>query len=162
MSDFFLAPFAADAPRDALVAMLALALGAGPAGVFLMLRRMSLMGDTMAHAILPGVAVAVAVAGLDMFAMTIGGIVAGLVVALLAGLVARATQLKEDASLAAFFLIFAGARALSFSPRRGVTKRNPPRSVRQRVGARRQAADPDCHDFINFDGRVRTDLAASW
>ncbi|MGZ5828459.1 MAG: metal ABC transporter permease [Xanthobacteraceae bacterium] len=105
MFNFFVAPFADDAARHALVAMLALALGAGPADVFLMLRRMALMGDTMSHAILPGVAVAVAVAGLDMFAMTVGGIVAGLVVALLAGLVARTTQLKEDSSLAAFFLI---------------------------------------------------------
>jgi zinc/manganese transport system permease protein len=105
MFNFFIAPFADDASRLALVAMFALALGAGPVGVFLMLRRMSLMGDTMSHAILPGVAVAVAVAGLDMFAMTMGGIAAGLVVALLAGLVARTTQLKEDASLVAFFLI---------------------------------------------------------
>jgi zinc/manganese transport system permease protein len=105
MTDFFLVPFAEPASRQALVAMFAIALGAGPAGIFLMLRRMSLMGDTMSHAILPGIAVAVAIAGLDMFAMTLGGIAAGLVVALLAGLVARHTELKEDASLAAFFLI---------------------------------------------------------
>jgi zinc/manganese transport system permease protein len=91
--------------RRALVGTLALALGAGPVGVFLMLRRMSLMGDAMAHAILPGAAVGFLVSGLSLFAMTVGGLVAGLVVAVLAGLVARMTELKEDASLAAFFLI---------------------------------------------------------
>jgi len=91
--------------RRALVGALALALGAGPVGVFLMLRRMSLMGDAMAHAILPGAAVGFLVSGLSLFAMTVGGLVAGLVVAVLAGLVARLTELKEDASLAAFFLI---------------------------------------------------------
>jgi zinc/manganese transport system permease protein len=37
--------------------------------------------------------------------MTAGGLIAGLVVALLAGIVARTTELKEDASLAAFFLV---------------------------------------------------------
>jgi zinc/manganese transport system permease protein len=91
--------------RRALIGVLALALGGGPVGVFLMLRRMSLMGDAMAHAILPGAAVGFLFAGLNLFAMTAGGLLAGFVVALLAGLVARATQLKEDASLAAFFLV---------------------------------------------------------
>src|SRR6267142_2272567 len=91
--------------RRALVGALALALGAGPVGVFLMLRRMSLMGDAMAHAILPGAAVGFLVSGLSLFAMTAGGLIAGFAVALLAGLVARMTELKEDASLAAFFLV---------------------------------------------------------
>src|SRR5881628_2030463 len=91
--------------RRALAAVIALSLAGAPIGVFLMLRRMSLMGDAMAHAILPGAAVGFLLSGLSLFAMTAGGLVAGFVVALLAGLVARATELKEDASLAAFFLI---------------------------------------------------------
>src|SRR3954466_6723486 len=91
--------------RRALVGTLALALGAGPIGVFLMLRRMSLVGDAMAHAVLPGAAIGFLVSGLNLFAMTAGGLIAGFVIAVLAGLIARATELKEDASLAAFFLI---------------------------------------------------------
>src|SRR6058998_177002 len=106
MYHLLVAPFTEFAfMRRALVGALALALGAGPVGVFLMLRRMSLMGDAMAHAILPGAAVGFLLSGLSLFAMTAGGLVAGFVVALLAGLVARATELKEDASLAAFFLV---------------------------------------------------------
>jgi zinc/manganese transport system permease protein len=91
--------------RRALVGVIALALGAGPVGVFLMLRRMSLVGDAMAHAILPGAAIGFLISGLDLFAMTAGGMVAGFVVALAAGLVARATEIKEDASLATFYLM---------------------------------------------------------
>jgi zinc/manganese transport system permease protein len=90
--------------RRALVGCLALSLGAPPIGVFLMLRRMSLMGDVMSHAILPGAAIGYLLAGLSLFAMTLGGFAAGLAVALLAGLVARSTVLREDASLAAFYL----------------------------------------------------------
>ncbi len=91
--------------RRALVGCLALSLGATPVGVFLMLRRMSLMGDAMAHAILPGAAVGFIFAGLSVQAMTIGGVVAGLTVATAAAFVARSTVLREDASLAAFYLI---------------------------------------------------------
>jgi len=91
--------------RRALVACLALALGAGPVGTFLVLRRMSLMGDAMGHAILPGAAIAFLVAGLSLWAMSLGGFVAGLTVALLAGIVSRVTALREDASLAGFYLI---------------------------------------------------------
>ena len=101
-----IAPFAEfEFMRRALVGTFALALGAGPVGVFLMLRRMSLMGDAMSHAILPGAAVGFLLSGLSLAAMTAGGLVAGFVVAVLAGLVARTTELKEDASLAAFFLL---------------------------------------------------------
>jgi zinc/manganese transport system permease protein len=91
--------------RRALASTFALAVGAAPIGVFLMLRRMSLIGDAMAHAILPGAAIGFMLAGLNLFAMAAGGLVAGLVIAIGAGLIARTTQLKEDASLAAFFLM---------------------------------------------------------
>jgi zinc/manganese transport system permease protein len=91
--------------RRALVGVIAIALAGGPVGVFLMLRRMSLTGDAMAHAILPGAAVGYLVAGLSLPAMALGGLVAGVVVAMLAGAVARYTAQKEDASLAAFYLI---------------------------------------------------------
>jgi zinc/manganese transport system permease protein len=90
--------------RRALAAVVALALGGAPIGVFLMLRRMSLVGDAMAHAILPGAAIGFLLSGLNLFAMTAGGLIAGFTVAILAGVVARATDLKEDASLATFYL----------------------------------------------------------
>src|SRR3954470_14708352 len=104
--DIFIAPFSEfEFMRRALAGVIALALGGAPIGVFLMLRRMSLVGDAMAHAILPGAAIGFLLSGLSLFAMTAGGLIAGFVVALLAGLVARTTELKEDASLAAFFLV---------------------------------------------------------
>lgn len=104
--DTLFAPFVEfEFMRRALVGVSALALGAGPIGVFLMLRRMSLVGDAMAHAILPGAAIGFLVAGLSLLAMSAGGLIAGFVIALLAGLVARTTELKEDAALAVFFLI---------------------------------------------------------
>jgi len=104
--DTLIAPFAEfEFMRRALAGTSALALGAGPIGVFLMLRRMSLVGDAMAHAILPGAAIGFLVSGLNLFAMTVGGLIAGCVVALLTGLVARMTELKEDAALATFYLL---------------------------------------------------------
>jgi len=91
--------------RRALVGSLAISLTAPPIGVFLVLRRMSLMGDAMGHAILPGAAIGYLLAGLSLFAMSLGGFAAGLAVALAAGLVARSTVLREDASLAGFYLV---------------------------------------------------------
>jgi zinc/manganese transport system permease protein len=104
--DIFLAPIMDYGfMRRALVACLCLALGSGPMGVFLMMRRMSLMGDALSHAVLPGAAIGYLVAGsLSLTAMGIGGLVAGLSVALLSGAVSRATSLSEDASFASFYL----------------------------------------------------------
>ena len=104
--DSAFAPFAEFAfMRRALVATLALSLSAAPLGVFLTLRRMSLLGDALSHAVLPGVAIGFMVSGLSLTAMAMGGVVAGMLVAAMAGLVTRFTTLKEDASLAAIYLV---------------------------------------------------------
>jgi zinc/manganese transport system permease protein len=116
--DFLILPFADYGfMRRALAGCLALSLGGCPLGILLVLRRMSLMGDALAHAILPGAAIGFLVAGLSLAAMTIGGIATGLAVALSAGLVSRATPLREDASFAAFYLISLGLGVLIVSMR---------------------------------------------
>lgn len=103
--------------RRALAGCLALSLGATPVGVFLMLRRMSLAGDAMSHAVLPGAAIGYLIAGLSLPAMTLGGLIAGLAVAVLAGGVARNTVIKEDASLATFYLLSLSTGVLIISLR---------------------------------------------
>jgi zinc/manganese transport system permease protein len=91
--------------RRALVGCLALSLAAPPLGVFLVLRRLSLIGDALGHAILPGVALGATVGGLSLVAMSTGGIAAGLLIVLAAGLATRGTGIREDASLAGFYLV---------------------------------------------------------
>ncbi len=91
--------------RRALAACMALAVGGTPLGVFLVLRRMALVGDAMSHAILPGVSLAFLFFGLSLKAMTLGGLLAGLLVACAAGVVTRLTPLKEDASFTGAYLI---------------------------------------------------------
>ena len=106
MIDFFVSPFLEFAfMQRALLGAVLLSISSCPVGVFLMLRRMSLAGDAMAHAILPGAAVGYLLYGLAIVPMTVGGLFAGVVVALGAGAVSRFTLQKEDASLAAFYLI---------------------------------------------------------
>ena len=116
--DLLLAPFVNFAfMQRALFGSLLLSLGACPVGVFLMLRRMSLTGDAMAHAILPGAAAGFLLFGLEILPMTIGGLIAGAVVALGAGAVSRFTIQREDASMAAFYLISLAVGVLMVSVR---------------------------------------------
>ena len=99
--DFFNDPVT----KRALVGALLVSISGAPLGVILTLRRMSLMGDVIAHALLPGTAAGFILAGASMTAMSLGGLLAGLLVALLAGLATRVTALREDAHLASFYLI---------------------------------------------------------
>lgn len=117
MYDLLVEPFTYMFMKRTLVSCLCLALSCGPVGIFLILRRMSLMGDALSHSVLPGAAVGYVIAGLSLFAMGLGGIISGLCVAILSGLVSRFTHLKEDASFAGFFIISVGLGVLIISMR---------------------------------------------
>ncbi|MBP3220761.1 MAG: metal ABC transporter permease [Neisseriaceae bacterium] len=90
--------------RYALASVLFLSVSAAPVGVFLVMRRMSLMGDALSHAVLPGAAVGYMLAGLSLPAIAFGGFFTGLIMAAGAGLATRLSLIKEDANFAAFYL----------------------------------------------------------
>ncbi|MFC3126291.1 metal ABC transporter permease [Pseudoroseomonas globiformis] len=120
MLDLLWGPFAEFGfMRRALVGCLALSLAAPPLGLFLMLRRMSLTADVLAHGILPGIAAGFLVAGLSVTAMSLGGLAAGLVVGLGAGAISRATGGREDAALAALYLVALALGVTMISTRAG-------------------------------------------
>ena len=103
--ELFIAPFTEFSfMRYALASVVFLALSAAPVGVFLVMRRMSLIGDALSHAVLPGAAIGYMIAGLSLPAMGLGGFIAGMLMAFFAGIVSRFTELKEDANFAAFYL----------------------------------------------------------
>ncbi|MEM8650391.1 MAG: metal ABC transporter permease [Pseudomonadota bacterium] len=89
----------------ALTATMVLSFSVAPVGAFLVLRRLSLAGEAMAHAIVPGIVIAFVVAGLSVASMIVGGLAAGITVAVLTSLLARMTIIREDASLASLYLI---------------------------------------------------------
>jgi zinc/manganese transport system permease protein len=91
--------------RTALVACLALALANGPLGTLLLLRRMSLEGDVLSHAVMPGAALGFLYAGYSLAALSLGGFLTGALVAGSAGLIARLRPKRQEASLAAFYLV---------------------------------------------------------
>lgn len=101
--------------RHALAGGVAIALASAPLGVFLVIRRMSLTGEAMAHAVLPGVALGFLAAGLSLPAMALGGLGAGLLVALMATALSRLTTLREDAALAGLYLLALALGALILS-----------------------------------------------
>ncbi|MGF1447511.1 MAG: metal ABC transporter permease [Pikeienuella sp.] len=105
MVDLFTEMWGFDFMRRAFVVSTVLSASVAPVGAFLVLRRLSLAGEAMAHAITPGIVIGFVVAGLSVVSLLIGGLVAGLGVAILAALLARKTILRSDASLASLYLI---------------------------------------------------------
>lgn len=120
MYDIFIAPFMEYVfMRRALLACMAISFSCGPIGVLLVLRRMSLLGDALSHAILPGIAVGYLITGLWLPGLSLGGIAAGLLVAAASGLVTRRTILHEDASFTGFYLIALALGVLILSVKGG-------------------------------------------
>ncbi|MEM9096234.1 MAG: metal ABC transporter permease [Pseudomonadota bacterium] len=91
--------------RRAFVATTVLSVSVAPVGAFLVLRRLSLAGEAMAHAITPGIVIAFVGYGLSVVSLLVGGLAAGVLVAVLTSLVSRVTILRTDASLASLYLI---------------------------------------------------------
>ncbi|MFG1496733.1 metal ABC transporter permease [Saccharospirillum sp. HFRX-1] len=90
--------------RRALFGCWLLCLSSAPVGVFMVLRRISLTGDALSHAILPGVSAGYLLAGYSVVAMASGGLVAGALVALITAWSSRRTRAPKDRNLAAFYL----------------------------------------------------------
>src|SRR5207248_5840636 len=90
--------------RAALVACLALALTNGVIGTLLVLRRMSLDGDVLGHAVMPGAAIGFLYAGPSPAWLSLGGLASGFAVAALARLIDGA-RAWDDAGPVAFYLV---------------------------------------------------------
>ncbi len=91
--------------RVALVASFALALANGSVGTLLLMRRESLSGYVLSHAVMPGAALGFLYAGYSWAALSFGGLLTGLVVAGLAALKTRSMPQRQDVSLIAFYLV---------------------------------------------------------
>ena len=97
---FIMLPFL----KRALAVSVMIAVSSGLVGVFLLLNRMSLVGDALSHGVLPGIAIAFLFFGFNIYAMSLGGVIAGVLIAIVASLISHYTNLKEDASFAALYL----------------------------------------------------------
>ncbi|GAM77787.1 zinc ABC transporter [Vibrio ishigakensis] len=90
--------------RRSLMACVVLSFSLPPLGIFLLLRRMSLVGDALSHAVLPGVAIGYLFAGMSLFYMGLGGFFAGLLVALTSSWLSKRARLNEDSTFAGLYL----------------------------------------------------------
>ncbi|TVR50414.1 MAG: metal ABC transporter permease [Puniceicoccaceae bacterium] len=108
LAEFFLEPFEFAFMRRALAAALLIGLSGGLLGCLLVLRRLALMGDALAHSLLPGIGLAWLLFGATPWALFVGALIAGLLTSLGSALICRLTRLKEEAAFAALFVLFLG------------------------------------------------------
>lgn len=109
INQYILEPVQYEFIQRALIASITIGISCGLIGTYIMLRRMSLIGDALAHAVLPGVVVSFMVAGKSEIALFVGAVVSGILTVLLIGFVNRNSKIKEDTSIG---IIFTGAFAL--------------------------------------------------
>lgn len=75
----------------------------GLLGCFVVLRRMSLIGDAISHAVLPGVVIAFLLIGTGITGLLVGALLAGIATAIGISLVTRFSRAKEDAAIGIVF-----------------------------------------------------------
>lgn len=86
------------------LACMLISMSSGPLGVFLVLRRMTLMADGLSHGLLPGVALAGALFGHTLWAMHVVGFCVALGLACLTSWIAHRSRLGSDAVFSGFAL----------------------------------------------------------
>jgi manganese/zinc/iron transport system permease protein len=101
--------------RVVLLGTLLLGMSAGVVGVFMLLRRRSLVGDVVGHSALPGIAIAFLVleirspgTGRSFPALLTGAFLSGMIGVGCVTLIRRWTRIKEDAALAIVLSLFFG------------------------------------------------------
>lgn len=106
--DWLLEPLSYGFMQRGLAASLMVGVLCAVIGCYVVLRSMAFLGDAMAHAILPGVAVAYLLKG----SLFIGALAAALVVALGIGFLSRQGTIKEDTAIG---ILFAAALSLGIA-----------------------------------------------
>jgi manganese/iron transport system permease protein len=86
-------------PKALLIAVMA-SIVCGVVGCYVVLRGMAFIGDAVAHAVFPGLAVAFVISG----NLVLGGTVAGVITAVLVAIFSQNRRLKEDAVIGVFFV----------------------------------------------------------
>jgi len=109
LREFFIEPFSYGFMQRGVLSAVLLSLSGGLLGPILVLRRLALMGDALAHSLLPGVALSFLFFGPNVPALFLGSLIAGLLTAAGSALLSRLTRIKEDAAFGALFVIFFAA-----------------------------------------------------
>ena len=86
-------------PKALLIAVMS-SIVCGVVGTYVVLRGMAFIGDAVAHAVFPGLAVAFVVSG----NLIIGGTIAGVLTAVLVAVFSQNRRLKEDSIIGVFFV----------------------------------------------------------
>jgi ABC-type Mn2+/Zn2+ transport system permease subunit len=94
--------------QRAILAVVIVGLVTGVMGAYVVTRGLAFMGDTLAHSILPGVAIAF-ISGGEKTALLVGGLIAGTLSAVVIGLLTYGRRLGEDTAIG---IVFAGMLAL--------------------------------------------------
>lgn len=105
MLDLLLAPLSYAFMQRGLLAALLVGIVCAVIGCYVVLRSMAFLGDALAHAVLPGVAIAYLLGG----NLTLGALVAAIVVALGISFFSREGAVKEDTAIG---ILFTAALAL--------------------------------------------------
>lgn len=95
----------------ALITSIVVGIACGTVGSLIILRGLSLMGDAMSHAVLPGVALSF-VFGIPMF---IGALISGMLASLFIGFISNNSKTKSDAAIGISFTAFLAAGVIIIS-----------------------------------------------
>ncbi|MEB8125839.1 metal ABC transporter permease [Staphylococcus succinus] len=87
---------------NALIISIVVGIVCGTVGCLIVLRGLSLMGDAMSHAVLPGVALSF-LFGIPMF---IGALVTGMIASIFIGFITKSSKTKPDAAIGISFTAF--------------------------------------------------------
>jgi len=111
MSTWLSAPFTYEFIQRGFIASVIVGTICSVIGCYVVIRSMAFMGDAMAHAILPGVAIAYILNG----NLTLGALIASIIIALGIGQLSKLGKLKEDTSIGILFSAFLALGVLIIS-----------------------------------------------
>lgn len=112
LQQLLLDPISVPFMQRALLAVALTGIVCGVVGAYVVTRGMAFLGDAMAHAIVPGVALSYIASGGAMGAVTLGGLGAAVFAAVFIGWLTRGRRLSEDTAIG---VVFAGMLALGIA-----------------------------------------------